>query len=180
MLAGAVASGQQAPVPAQTETGAPPPCPPGPPPKEILQKYDANQDGKLDETERAVLHQDVQAGKVTPPPRRPHGPPPGRSGPPPELLEQYDTNKDGQLDETEHLVVQQDIASGKLQPPGGARPPLTADKVLEKHDQDKDGKLDANELAGFLSLHRPPRPGPGHGFRGPRPEVNSPSSGEQL
>ncbi len=35
------------------------------PPAEIVAKYDTNQDGKLDETERAALHADIEAGKVT-------------------------------------------------------------------------------------------------------------------
>jgi len=48
----------------------------GPPP-EIVAKYDANQDGKLDETERAALHADIEAGKV---PRPEGGRGPGAGG----------------------------------------------------------------------------------------------------
>jgi hypothetical protein len=49
----------------------------GPPP-EIVAKYDANQDGKLDETERAALHADIEAGKVA---RPEGGRPEGGRGP---------------------------------------------------------------------------------------------------
>jgi hypothetical protein len=47
----------------------------GPPP-ELVAKYDVNHDGKLDETERAALHADIQSGKITPPEGR--GPRDGR------------------------------------------------------------------------------------------------------
>lgn len=52
--------------------------PHGPPPKEILDKYDLNKDGKLDESERAALRKDIEDGKIQPPshPRGPGGPPP--------------------------------------------------------------------------------------------------------
>jgi hypothetical protein len=49
-----------------------------PPPKEILDKYDLNKDGKLDESERATLRKDIEDGKFQPPP-----PPPRPGGPPP-------------------------------------------------------------------------------------------------
>src|SRR5215471_16060153 len=56
--------------------GPPPPPPPaGDLPKDILDKYDVNKDGKLDETERAALRKDIEDGKIQLPPRR-RGPPP--------------------------------------------------------------------------------------------------------
>jgi hypothetical protein len=45
-----------------------------PVPPEVLAKYDANKDGKLDETERAKLHADIESGAFVPP-HRPHGRP---------------------------------------------------------------------------------------------------------
>jgi hypothetical protein len=45
--------------------------------KEALEKYDANKDGKLDETERAKMKADIQSGAFVPP-QRPHGRPEGR------------------------------------------------------------------------------------------------------
>lgn len=72
--------------------------------KALLEKYDANKDGKLDDTELTALGKDVYEGKLPPPGRGPRGPgehggpgfgpqqqggpdgpefrPPGRSGPP--------------------------------------------------------------------------------------------------
>jgi len=48
-------------------------------PQEILDKYDVNKDGKLDETERAALRKDIEDGKIAPPPGH-HGPPPPPPG----------------------------------------------------------------------------------------------------
>ena len=52
--------------------------------KMLLEKYDANKDGKLDDTELSALGRDVFEGKLPPPNRRPRGPgfgPQGRGGP---------------------------------------------------------------------------------------------------
>lgn len=52
--------------------------------KMLLKKYDANKDGKLDDTELSALGRDVYEGKLPPPGRRPRGPgfgPQGRGGP---------------------------------------------------------------------------------------------------
>jgi EF hand len=52
--------------------------------KMLLQKYDANKDGKLDDTELSALGRDVYEGKLPPPGRRLRGPgfgPQGRGGP---------------------------------------------------------------------------------------------------
>lgn len=94
--------------------------PMGPPP-ELVAKYDLNQDGTLDETERATLRQDMQAGKIQPP-GRPMGPR-GQMGPPPEILEKYDANQDGTLDETERATLHKDMQDGKIAPPPGRRGP---------------------------------------------------------
>ena len=45
-----------------------------PVPPEVLAKYDANHDGKLDDTERAKLKADIESGAFVPP-HRPHGRP---------------------------------------------------------------------------------------------------------
>ena len=94
------------------------------PPAEIVAKYDANQDGKLDETERAALHADIEAGKVTlPEGGRGPGAGPRRQGPPPEVVAKYDTNQDGKLDETERAALHADIEAGKVTLPEGGRGP---------------------------------------------------------
>ena len=58
--------------------------PHGPPPKEILEKYDLNKDGKLDESEHAAVRKDIEDGKLQPPPhpRSPGGGPPPPDAPP--------------------------------------------------------------------------------------------------
>jgi hypothetical protein len=58
--------------------------PPGPDrlPKEILDQYDLNKDGKLDETERAALRKDIEAGKVQLRPGHRGPPPPPDEAPP--------------------------------------------------------------------------------------------------
>jgi hypothetical protein len=53
----------------------------GPRHEELLKKYDANGDGKLDESERAAIRKDIEDGKLQPPPRRGFGPPPGGESP---------------------------------------------------------------------------------------------------
>ena len=160
---------------AQSDNGAPPPGqPPGrrPPPigqvlLELLNKYDANHDGTLDQTEMAALKQDIQDGKIQP-----------RGGPPrlpKEILEKYDLNHDGVLDESERAALRQDVEAGKVQlPPPGGRPRLaagpgpgapSAKQLLAKYDTNHDGVLDENELAILLQdlprHHRPMHRGPG-------------------
>jgi hypothetical protein len=56
----------------------------GPPPPEILARYDADKNGKLDDTERAALEKDIADGKLPPPRHRgPRGPHAGEDAPPP-------------------------------------------------------------------------------------------------
>lgn len=52
----------------------------GPRHQEMLQKYDANKDGVLDDSERATMRKDIQDGKLE---RPGFGPGPRRAGPPP-------------------------------------------------------------------------------------------------
>jgi hypothetical protein len=74
----------------------------------LLDKYDANHDGVLDQTELAKLRSDIQAGNIQPPRHRgPGGPPGGNDAgmhqPPSakDLIKQFDTDNDGKLDEAE-------------------------------------------------------------------------------
>jgi hypothetical protein len=62
----------------------------GPPPKELLQKFDKNGDGKLDDTERADMKAAFAAKRAE------HDK---------EKLAKYDTNKDGKLDDAERQVM---------------------------------------------------------------------------
>ena len=95
----------------------------------VLAIYDADKNGKLDDDERQLLREDIEAGTFERPPRPegargpggrggsggPDGP--GRMGPPKEILDQYDANKDGKLDEAERATLRADVEAGKIQPP---------------------------------------------------------------
>ncbi len=59
----------------------------------VLQKYDTNKDGKLDDTERAQMKADFQAK---------------RAAEKAAMLQKYDTNKDGKLDDTERAAMRSD------------------------------------------------------------------------
>lgn len=174
---------------AQSENSAPPPGQPGPgrrPPigqvlLDVLNKYDVNHDGTLDQTEMAALKQDIQDGKI-----QPRG---GRPRLPKEILDQYDLNHDGVLDPSERAALRQDIESGKVQlPPPGRRPRLAAGpgpgapspkELLAKYDANQDGVLDENELATLLK-DLPRHRGPMHrGPGGPDEEQAAPAPAQQ-
>ncbi len=100
-------------------------------PKELIEKYDVNHDGKLDETEREALHKDIQAGKVQLPPPGPGLPGPGQQPPTAaQLLEKFDADKDGKLDEAELTALLDDVRQHRLPPPrmrhGPGVPPADA------------------------------------------------------
>jgi len=63
---------------------------------EILQKYDANKDGKLDASEKAAMKADFQAKREQ------------RKA---EMLAKFDTNKDGKLDATEKAAMKDERAT---------------------------------------------------------------------
>jgi hypothetical protein len=105
-------------------------------PKEILDKYDLNKDGQLDENERAALRKDMEEGKLQLPPPLPGLHPPGGPAfrPPPtakDIIEKFDVDKDGKLDETELAAFLKEMRLHRppppflgpmLRPPGGGPP----------------------------------------------------------
>lgn len=97
----------------------------GPPPQELLQKYDANQDGKLDDTERAAIRKDIEEGKLQPPPGMvPRGPrPPLPTAQ--QVLEKFDADQDGKLDESELNAFLTDMRNHRPPPPRAPMPPQT-------------------------------------------------------
>jgi hypothetical protein len=62
---------------------------------DVIKKYDANGDGKLDDGERQNMHADMKAK---------------REAKKQEMLAKYDINKDGKLDKTERAVMINDKA----------------------------------------------------------------------
>lgn len=65
----------------------------------ILEKYDTNHDGKLDDTERAAMRADFKAKRES---RRQ------------EMLAHFDTNKDGKLDANERKVMKDTLAAERF------------------------------------------------------------------
>ncbi len=100
----------------------PPPGARPPLPKDVLEKYDTDQDGELNQAERQALHADIASGKIQPPAGGKRGP----KGPPPaELMEKYDTDQDGQLSGEERQALDKDVQSGKVpRPPRPPRAPI--------------------------------------------------------
>jgi len=65
----------------------------------ILEKYDTNHDGELDDAERAAMRADFQAKRAA---RRQ------------EMLARFDTNKDGKLDANERKVMRDTLAAERF------------------------------------------------------------------
>lgn len=87
--------------------------------KQLLEKYDANENGQLDEEERAAIRADIESGKLPRPEfkGRGHGPVPPNAEARAEMLEKYDANDNGQLDEAERAKLHEDIRNGVIKPP---------------------------------------------------------------
>jgi len=62
-------------------------------PAGVLKKYDANQDGKLDDTEKAAMEADKAKQKAAAEAK---------------VLAKYDANKDGKLDDSEKAAMEAD------------------------------------------------------------------------
>lgn len=103
-------------------------------PQEVIDQYDGNKDGQLDETERAALRADIESGKLPPPAlgRGPRGPM-GQAMSAKQILAAFDADKDGKLDEAElKAFLDSRPGPGPLhrraggprlgQPPAGAAP----------------------------------------------------------
>lgn len=108
-------------------------------PPAVLEEFDKNDDGKLDETERKAAREAMQARREAARKR---------------VLEEFDANQDGELDEAERKTMRE-AAEAKRK------------ALLEKYDADQDGKLDRDELktAREAGEEIPMRP---HGPKGPR------------
>ncbi|MCA9267081.1 MAG: hypothetical protein KDA41_01355, partial [Planctomycetales bacterium] len=158
----------------------------------LLEKFDENKDGKLDEKEReaarAEFHKRHGEG----------GPGPGPGGfDRKALMEKFDEDKSGDLNEKEKAALHKHFEEmrakhGGQGGPGGrpalggpGRPPFDRDAIIKEFDKDEDGKLDEKEREAAKAAMRErfeklraegqgPR-GEGKGPRGPRkpkPEGN--------
>ncbi len=148
---------QDAPAPCQKECGAPKchrPC--GPKPgmhKHMMEKFDANKDGQLDEQEKEAMKAEFEAKKAE------------RKA---KFMEKFDVNKDGQIDDQEKEAIKAEFEARQGKPgckgprghhphgpkpgckgPRGHRPhgpnPGMHKHMMEKFDANKDGQLDEQE-----------------------------------
>ncbi len=72
-------------------------------PKPLLEKFDANKDGQLDEQEKAAMKADFEARHAEMKQK---------------MLEKFDANKDGQLDEQEKAAMKADFEARHGKPCG--------------------------------------------------------------
>jgi Ca2+-binding EF-hand superfamily protein len=108
---------------------------------ELLQKFDKNGDGKLDQQEVAAAREALgNKGKQA---RR------GADEPAAEALKRFDKNGDGKLDAQEIAAARaarmKRGEGGPRRGPGGEMPGREA--LLKKFDKNGNGKLDPDELA---------------------------------
>lgn len=126
--------------------------------KKMLEKYDADKDGKLSDEEKAAMKADMEQHRGKRGPRGPRGPEgahPGKPGMPREFVEQYDADKDGKLNEKERKAAGEAMRA----------------RMLEKYDVDKDGKLSDEEREAARKdrrHHKGGHHGHRHGKRAPR------------
>lgn len=104
----------------------------------LLERYDANKDGKLDEAEKAKAKEEFvkRAG-----PREGRKLSPEVEG---RLLEKFDANKNGKLDDDEKAKAREEHMKHRTErgKAGEGR-----DKLMSKYDANGDGKLDEAEKA---------------------------------
>ena len=147
---------------------------PGGPPQDILEKYDLNHDGVLDEQEHAAIRADIESGKLQRPPGRGpggpsgpgmgNGPGPGNQGGPAGGPGMRQQGPAGGPDR------QGMPGAGRMGGPGG---PPSAKAILQRFDKDGDGMLNEAELNAFLrTMPRPPGPP-----QGPPPQGGAPQDG---
>ncbi|MCC5021444.1 MAG: hypothetical protein J6386_00880 [Candidatus Synoicihabitans palmerolidicus] len=97
--------------------------------EEVLQRFDTNNDGKLDKTERQAMRASMDEGRAGKPGRG--GEMRGRMG------ERFDADGDGKLSETERAAAETTMRAEIAQRP----------RAMERVDTDKDGQISNAEWA---------------------------------
>ncbi len=119
--------------------------------KEMSEKFDANKDGELDETEKAAAKAEREKRKEASDQEKGEGPGKKRHD---EMLKMFDANNDGKLDEAEKAAAKAELEKrkegseshekGEGKGPGNKK---MNDKMLKKFDANKDGELNETEKA---------------------------------
>lgn len=94
----------------------------------VMQKYDTNKDGKLDDAEKAQLRADMKAK---------------HEAKKAEMLAKYDINKDGKLDQSERAVMKNDRAQAafaKADKNGDGQLSLDEFKSMKQHHGMRHGR----------------------------------------
>jgi hypothetical protein len=99
--------------------------------QELLQRYDTNHDGKLDDDELAAAHEDMARERLE------NGQGVGKKVRQ-QLLEKFDKNHDGRLEPDEREAARQYLQQ---------HVELRQQFLLERYDKNGDGKLDDTERA---------------------------------
>jgi Ca2+-binding EF-hand superfamily protein len=102
--------------------------------QELLQRYDTNHDGKLDENELAAAHEDMAKQRLE------DGKGVGKKVRQ-QLLEKFDKNHNGRLDPDEREAARQYLQQ---------HVELRQQLLLERYDKNGDGKLDDSERAAMM------------------------------
>ena len=151
----------------------------------MLEKFDANKDGKLDETEMAARKAELGKHRAERGnrPARPEGAVhPGNRRRPhserPEMLERFDDNKDGQLNEQEHKNLKD---AGKKHREGRQEKSRERREefrkgFMEKLDTDKDGKLSDEEKEAAKKQRGERRGRKGKRGGRPMPQADAPTT----
>jgi hypothetical protein len=109
---------------------------PGQIPPALLERFDLNGDGQLDESERAALREEM-ANR------------PGAARMREEILKRFDKNGDGQLDEAERAEFQK-FREARMREgggPGGPGGPRMREELRKRADKNGDGQIDESERA---------------------------------
>ncbi len=128
--------------------------------EDMMKKYDRNGDGKLDETERNALREEIMKSRAGTPEGR--GAVQTRPGANREaMIKEFDKDGDGKLSDTERQVAmvelrkryQAQVLPGRPGVPD-ARASYNREEVLKQYDKDGDGKLNDTERAAMRDATR--------------------------
>ena len=105
--------------------------------EEMMKRFDADGDGRLNEAERAALRSEME---------KRHSKRPDRE----KMMKKYDTDGDGQLSEEERSALRADMEKRRGKHPGRK-------EMMEKFDTDGDGTLSEEERATMFDARRQER-----------------------